>query len=203
MPAKDVLVVALDVPYPDDYGGARDMWQRLRLLHQHGYALSLIATYKDEHRRATFEASPESRIFKEISLFRSSPWRGLASVYPYAVGSRRLTAAQVEQAAARLGPATFDAVEIEGLQAVGNFLTLRARLRYRKALVRPFNRESATGALGPREAGLRPGCTDARFLGVGSRPGPDSPWVPPAGEETTASSLRTGLDRWGKVLRNA
>lgn len=143
MPAKDVLVIAPDVPYPDDYGGAKDMWQRLRVLDQHGYALSLLATFKDERRRAAFEASPASRIFKEIALFRSSPWRGLVSVHPYAVGSRRLTAAQAEQAAARFGHAAFDAIEIEGLQAVGTFLTLRTRLRYRKALIRLFNRESA------------------------------------------------------------
>ncbi len=142
MPAKNVLIIAPDVPYPDDYGGAKDVWQRLRVLDQHGHALSLLATFKDERRRAAFEASPESKTFREIALFRSSPWRGLASVYPYTVGSRRFTAAQVEQVAARFGQAAFDAIEIEGLQALGTFLTVRGRLRYRKALVRSLNRES-------------------------------------------------------------
>jgi len=143
MTAKNLLVIAPDVPYPDDYGGAKDMWQRLQILHQHGHDLSLIATYKHESRRAAFEASPQSKIFKEAVLFRSSPWRGLVTVCPYAVGSRTLTPARVEQAAARFGAAAFDAVEIEGLQAVGTFLSLRRRLRYGRALVRPFNRESA------------------------------------------------------------
>lgn len=141
--ANDVLIIALDVPYPDNYGGAKDMWQRLRVLDKHGYALSLLATYKDERRRAAFDASPESRLFKQYLLFRSRPWRGLASVYPYAVGSRSLTTTQVGEVAARFGQTTFGAVEVEGLQALGTFLNLRTHLRYRKALVRPFNRESA------------------------------------------------------------
>lgn len=138
-----MLVIALDVPYPDNYGGAKDTWQRLRVLDEHGYALSLLATYKDERRRAAFDASPESRLFKQSLLFRSRPWRGLASVYPYAVGSRSLTRAQVDEVAARFGQTTFGAVEIEGLQALGTFLSSRTRLRYRKALVRAFNREGA------------------------------------------------------------
>jgi hypothetical protein len=142
-PVGHVLVVALDVPYPDDYGGAKDTWRRVRLLARHGYALSLVATYKDERRRATFESSPESRVFRRFALVRSRPWRGVASLYPYAVGSRTLSAARAAQVVAALGRTTFDVVEIEGLQALGTFLSLRSRLRYRKALLRPFNRESA------------------------------------------------------------
>jgi hypothetical protein len=140
---KNLLVIAPDVPYPDDYGGAKDMWQRLQVLHEHGHGLSLIAVYKDELRRAAFETSPESKIFKDIVLFRSIRWRGVATLYPYAVGSRRLGAAQIEEAASRFGTTAFDAVEIEGLQGVGTFLSVRRRLRYGKALVRPFNCESA------------------------------------------------------------
>jgi hypothetical protein len=59
------------------------------------------------------------------------------------VGSRSLTTTQVGEVVARFRQTTFGAVEIEGLQALGTFLNLRTRLRYRKALVRPFNRESA------------------------------------------------------------
>jgi glycosyl transferase family 1 len=140
---KNLLVIAPDVPYPDDYGGAKDMWHRLQILHEHGHGLSLIAAYWQESRRAAFEASPQSKIFRDVVLFRSSRWRGLATLGPYAVGSRRLGSAQVEQAASRFGTTAFDAVEIEGLQAVGTFLSVRRRLRFRKALVRPFNRESA------------------------------------------------------------
>ncbi len=140
---KNVLVIAPDVPYPDDYGGARDMWQRLQVLREHGHRLSLIAAYKQEPRRAAFDASPQSKIFEDVLLFPSSRWRGVATLHPYAVGSRRLRPAQIEQAAARFGTPAFDVVEIEGLQALGTFLSLRRRLRYGKALVRPFNRESA------------------------------------------------------------
>jgi hypothetical protein len=140
---KRVLAIAPDVPYPDDYGGAKDMWQRFQVLHEHGHRLSLIATYKRPARRAAFEESSQSRIFEDVLLFPSSRWRGLATIRPYAVGSRRLRSAQVEQAAARFGARAFDAVEIEGLQAIDTFLGLRRRLRYGKALVRPFNRESA------------------------------------------------------------
>jgi hypothetical protein len=140
---KNLLVIAPDVPYPDDYGGAKDTWQRLQILHEHGHNLSLIAVYKDESRRAAFEVSPQSKIFEDVVLFRSTRWRGVATLCPYAVGSRRLGPAQVAQAAARFGTTAFDDVEIEGLQAVGTFLSVRRRLRYGKALVRPFNRESA------------------------------------------------------------
>ena len=142
-PPREVLIVAFDVPFPDDYGGAKDTWRRLQLLAHHGYALSLVATYKDERRRAAFESSPESRMFRRFMLVRSSRWRGMASVYPYAVGSRALSAARAGEIVAGLGRTTFDVVEIEGLQALGTFLGLRRRLRYRKALLRPFNRESA------------------------------------------------------------
>jgi len=93
---KRILVIAPDVPYPDDYGGAKDMWQRFQVLHEHGYRLSLVATYKRTARRAAFEESSQSRIFEDVLLFPSSRWRGLATVRPYAVGSRRLSATQVE-----------------------------------------------------------------------------------------------------------
>jgi hypothetical protein len=122
MPAgssRDVLIVAPDVPYPDDYGGAKDTWRRIRVLARHGYVLSLVATYKDERRRATFESSPESRVFRRSALVRSRAWRGVASLYPYAVGSRTLSAAQAGQVVAALGRTTFDVVEIEGFQALG------------------------------------------------------------------------------------
>lgn len=138
---KQVLIVAPDVPYPDDYGGARDMWHRIRLLADRGHALSLIATYRDEERRAAFESAPESATFRRRALFPIRPWRGVATPLPYAVGSRLLARPAV--AAVGFDGTTFDVVEIEGLQAVGTFLQIRRGLSYRRALVRLFNRESA------------------------------------------------------------
>jgi hypothetical protein len=58
------------------------MWQRLRILHEHGHGLSLIAVCKQEPRRAAFEASPQSRISKDVVLFRSIRWRGVATLLP-------------------------------------------------------------------------------------------------------------------------
>jgi len=140
---RHVLVIALDVPFPDDYGGAKDTWRRIQLLARRGHVLSLVATYKDEGRRAAFEASPAMKVFERAVLARSSWWRGVVSLSPYAVGSRMLSSTRAGEVVGRLGRTTFDVVEVEGLQAIGTFLSLRSRLRFRKALLRPFNLESA------------------------------------------------------------
>jgi len=141
--SRHVLIVSLDIPFPDDYGGAKDTWQRIQLLARRGDTLSLVATYKDERRRAAFESSPESGVFRRSVLVRSSWWRGVVSVYPYAVGSRTFSATRAGRVVRELDRSKFDVVEIEGLQALGTFLRLQGRLYYRKALLRAQNRESA------------------------------------------------------------
>ena len=126
-PSRQVLIISLDIPFPDDYGGAKDTWQRIQLLARRGDTLSLVATYKDERRRAAFESSPESSVFRRSVLVRSSWWRGVMSVYPYAVGSRTLSATRADRVVRGLDRSKFDVVEIEGLQALGTFLRLRGR----------------------------------------------------------------------------
>ncbi len=139
-----ILIISLDTPYPDNYGGTKDIWQRLLLLKRAGHTLHLLACCKDERRHQIFADHERGQaMFASVLVL---PTRGLASVlsvYPFGVASRKLKPTQVAVVAKAFGGIAFDAVEIEGLQALLTFQSVRRVIQFKRSYVRAFNRESA------------------------------------------------------------
>lgn len=85
MGSRRLHVVAFDVPYPPDYGGAMDIWYRLEALHALGIKVVLHVW---QYRRPP---APELHdVCAEVHYYTRPLWRDLLSVTrPYIVASRR------------------------------------------------------------------------------------------------------------------
>lgn len=59
---KTVLVVSPDIPFPDNYGGALDIWKRIVYLKEVGFSIHLISLYRDESRLKEFHESEKINI---------------------------------------------------------------------------------------------------------------------------------------------
>jgi len=80
-----IHVIAFDVPWPPDYGGAMDICYRLRALHRLGVEVILHAW---QYRRAP--AGELNRWCREVHYYRRPLYRDLLSLQqPYIVASRR------------------------------------------------------------------------------------------------------------------
>ncbi len=142
-PKLDVLVVSLDVPFPDDYGGAKDIWAQISLLLSVGWRVDLVATYLNKKRRETFSASRKENLFGHAFLLPRLPLaRCLFSVLPYDMVSRRIGDDDLARISEALGSKSYDVIIVEGLQSILTFESLRPHLRYKKAVLRVQNIES-------------------------------------------------------------
>ncbi len=85
MAVRSLNLVSLDVPYPPDYGGAIDIYYKLRALHAAGIAVYLHCF---EYGRP---ARPElDRYCREVHYYpRRTGWLSQLSLRPYIVHSRR------------------------------------------------------------------------------------------------------------------
>jgi polysaccharide biosynthesis protein PslH len=48
---KRLLIVCPDFPYPDNYGGRKDIWNRIKLFFELGYYMDIICTVKENPRK--------------------------------------------------------------------------------------------------------------------------------------------------------
>lgn len=83
--APEVHIVAFDIPVPADYGGAIDIFYKIRSLHEAGVQIYLHCfEYGREH------AALLEQYCREVYYYpRHTGWSGLSLRYPYIVYSRR------------------------------------------------------------------------------------------------------------------
>ena len=86
---KVMHLVAIDVPYPPDYGGAIDTYYKLKALHEAGYLIHLHC-FEYQQRRAN--AFIESVCFKVYYYERSFAWWHHLGWRPFIVTSRAIKA---------------------------------------------------------------------------------------------------------------
>lgn len=79
-------IVALDIPYPLDYGAAIDMYYRIRYLHDAGAEIYLHC-FQYNNRQ---ESTELNKWCKEVWYYpRKTGWKGLSPTIPYMIYSRR------------------------------------------------------------------------------------------------------------------
>ena len=86
---QSIHMVCLCSPWPADTGGARDMLERLKALHQHGIRVHLhYFIRKHEH-----PAEELNTFCSRISVYRrNSPWSGMLNGWPYIIACRQYKA---------------------------------------------------------------------------------------------------------------
>jgi len=83
--SRHLHIVCLDVPWPPDYGGAIDMMNRIKALHQLGISIHLH--YFSYNERGTPEQLKE--FCEEVHVYkRKTGWKGFSFSVPYIVQSR-------------------------------------------------------------------------------------------------------------------
>ncbi len=82
-----IAVVALDNPYPPDYGGAADMFFRLKAFAQAGIEVDMVYFHKQDRAVAEPELTRWCRSIRGVT--RKTGWAALLSPLPYIVATRR------------------------------------------------------------------------------------------------------------------
>lgn len=83
-------IVAFDLPYPPDYGGAIDVYYKLKALHRKGVQIILHAFVYGKKQHLVPESSPLAEFCYQIYAYPRLPfWQSSPLRYPYIVGSRR------------------------------------------------------------------------------------------------------------------
>lgn len=86
MNTNKLHIVSFDIPYPATYGGAIDVFYRIKALHQLGIKITLHCTYKDQ---LTHYNELESLCDKVYYYHRHMSFKSLFSTLPIAVAGRK------------------------------------------------------------------------------------------------------------------
>ena len=128
MASPDLHIVSFAVPYPANYGGAIDVWNRIRALHQAGVNIHLHSfTYGDFKPHDAI-----NKVVGEVHYYPRSHWPAFLSPgQPYIVSSRKnpllLSKLQVDEV-----PVLFEGIHTTGFVD---------ELRNRKLMLRSHNIE--------------------------------------------------------------
>ena len=82
--SRHLHIVCLDAPYPPDYGGAIEMFGRIKALHREGVRIHLH--YFDYHGNDVYELNNYCETIQ--SYQRKLGWKGFSFSLPYIVSSR-------------------------------------------------------------------------------------------------------------------
>lgn len=126
---KHIHIIALNVPYPPDYGGVIDLWYKLAALHNAGVHIHLHCF---DYGRGP--AQELNRYCAEVWYYpRNTGHKGISNTLPYIVASRKS-----EALIQRLLPDNYP-ILMEGIHCT--FAILDARLHGRSFFVRLHNVE--------------------------------------------------------------
>ncbi len=138
---ENVLIISLDIPFPDNYGGAKDIWWRVKAL-ERKYNLDLISTYNDESRKTFFLNSEAKSIFSNVVFIKRT---GFARIFltclPYAVDSRRIQLKDIDNLSIFFKK-DYHTVIVEGFHSILTFEDIRERLSYKQSVLRVHNLEN-------------------------------------------------------------
>jgi glycosyltransferase involved in cell wall biosynthesis len=103
--SKSVLVISPDVPFPDNYGGALDIWKRVVYLKSMGFVVHLVSLYRDESRLREFEASEQFKLVDVHVAVKYRPQLSFKMIwYPVAMTIRSIAPTDLEILKRRLLP---------------------------------------------------------------------------------------------------
>ncbi len=128
---KHLHIIALDVPYPADYGGVYDLFYKLPALQKQGVKIHLHCFYKNRSRQPELNKYCEEVFYYQ----RNSTHKTIVSHLPYIVSSR-----MNEDLQQRLLKDNYP-VFMEGVHST--YITTDERFSERKKFVRIFNVEQA------------------------------------------------------------
>ena len=102
---KSVLVICPDVPFPDNYGGALDMWKSILYLKEMGFLVHLVSIYRDESRLKEFEASEQYKFIDLHIGIKCGKGLMLKTLYyPLAMSIRSIKKFDLQRLAEKLLP---------------------------------------------------------------------------------------------------
>ncbi len=125
----DLHIVTLDIPFPADYGGVYDLFNKIRKLHEHGVRIHLHCFHKNREPRKELESYCASVHYYQ----RNTGHKGISMSLPYMVSSR--VSDELEQ---NISGDNYPIV-LEGIHC--SFLLHAGRLKGRKVIVRLHNVE--------------------------------------------------------------
>lgn len=138
---KRVLIISFDIPFPDNYGGVKDVWQRILLLKASGHFVDLISFYKSRQRFKRFEESTERLIVDQHLAFKQKPIRLLGSKLPISVTLRTLNTSEI-LLCKELLKCNYDCIIVEGYKCLSAFLAIQKNIAHKKSILRVHNIES-------------------------------------------------------------
>ena len=139
----DILVLSFDIPWPDDYGGMKDVWQRLMLMkRQYPEArIDVVASYRAPERLERFNNSPQRNKIDRVFAYRQEEgWRALLPL-PASVATRRLSAGDLADVKAGLKP-RYDLVIVETMKCYRVYRQLLPFIEAEAVILRVHNIEA-------------------------------------------------------------
>jgi len=140
---KKILILSPDVPFPDNYGGALDMWKRVEYLKGMGFSIHLVSLYRDDSRLKQFEASEQYKVVDVHVPVKYQPSFSLKMLwYPAAMTIRSIGRADLRRIKQQL-LSHYDYALIENSKSILTFSELKRHIaiRFDKVYVRMQNCE--------------------------------------------------------------
>lgn len=140
---KTILVVCPDVPFPDNYGGALDMWKRIVYLKGMGFSIHLVSLFRDETRLKEFENSVHIDLVDVHIPIRYRPHFSLKMfLYPTAMTIRSIGSVDLRRLKQQLS-ARYDYALVENSKTMLAFSDIQKYLNmdFGKVYVRMQNCE--------------------------------------------------------------
>lgn len=137
---KDVLIVCQDFPYPLDYAGPVDSYNKIRALYELGFKISLIATVKNDIKSEDF--SEVKKYCHKIFLIRRGYGIKLFfSLLPFQIASRD-DQTRIREIAENLSTACIDLIMCDGYYGLRIARNLSKILNIKFLYLRVNNNES-------------------------------------------------------------
>jgi glycosyltransferase involved in cell wall biosynthesis len=140
---KTILIVTFDLPFPDDYGGVKDVWGKIKFFQQFDYQIDLVAVYQDKSRLLPFEEyNNRYKIFNTYCCFEQKlKPLDLLSIKPVSMVYRKLSSVNLELCRQQLNR-HYDFILVEHLKTLETYLSLKPYISADKVFLRVHNIES-------------------------------------------------------------
>ncbi len=139
MKNRSILVVCQDFPYPLNYAGPIDSYNKIKALHDAGYKVYLIATVKEGVHSEYFHEI--SKICSQIFLiYRKYGFRNFLSITPFQISSRT-DEIEISEIVSNLGSAEIWSILCDGYYGIGIVASLAQKINPKYIYLRVNNNE--------------------------------------------------------------
>ena len=138
---RKILIISFDVPYPDNYGGVKDVWQTIKTLKGLGCEIDLVSFYRDENRVMEFEQSSEYAFINRHFAFKQKKPSSFFSKLPMSMSTRNISECE-SNAAGFPDDREYDVCIIEDVKCLEAFKMLSYYVKCKRTYLRLQNIES-------------------------------------------------------------